>query len=44
LIEVDEALIADTPGFSSYEVFDFPVEELDLLKNVKIVVSVDVYI
>ncbi|MBS9334488.1 ribosome small subunit-dependent GTPase A [Fructobacillus sp. M1-13] len=23
-----ETLIADTPGFSSYEVFDFPVEEL----------------
>ncbi|MCT4376705.1 ribosome small subunit-dependent GTPase A [Leuconostoc suionicum] len=29
LIDVDEALIADTPGFSSYEVFDFSVEELD---------------
>ena len=23
-----EAMIADTPGFSSYEVFDFPVEDL----------------
>lgn len=23
-----ETLIADTPGFSSYEVFDFPIEEL----------------
>lgn len=29
LIHVDDALIADTPGFSSYEVFDFPVEDLD---------------
>ncbi|WP_367300974.1 ribosome small subunit-dependent GTPase A [Leuconostoc carnosum] len=29
LIDVDGALIADTPGFSSYEVFDFPVEDLD---------------
>ncbi|WP_220734276.1 ribosome small subunit-dependent GTPase A [Leuconostoc inhae] len=29
LIRVDDALIADTPGFSSYEVFDFPVEQLD---------------
>ena len=29
LIQVDEALIADTPGFSSYEVFDFPADELD---------------
>ncbi|WP_270746525.1 ribosome small subunit-dependent GTPase A [Leuconostoc lactis] len=29
LIQVDDALIADTPGFSSYEVFDFPVDELD---------------
>lgn len=29
LIQVDDALIADTPGFSSYEVFDFPADELD---------------
>lgn len=29
LIDVEGALIADTPGFSSYEVFDFPVEDLD---------------
>ncbi|GHC17986.1 ribosome small subunit-dependent GTPase A [Leuconostoc lactis] len=29
LIQVDDALIADTPGFSSYEVFDFPSDELD---------------
>ncbi|ADG40031.1 MULTISPECIES: ribosome small subunit-dependent GTPase A [Leuconostoc] len=29
LIQVDDALIADTPGFSSYEVFDFPIEDLD---------------
>ncbi|CAM3138530.1 ribosome small subunit-dependent GTPase A [Leuconostoc rapi] len=29
LIQVDDALIADTPGFSSYEVFDFPLEDLD---------------
>lgn len=29
LIEVGAAMIADTPGFSSYEVFDFSVEELD---------------
>ncbi|GMA70433.1 putative ribosome biogenesis GTPase RsgA 1 [Leuconostoc litchii] len=29
LIQINEALIADTPGFSSYEVFDFPVEDLD---------------
>lgn len=28
LIQVAEALIADTPGFSSYEVFDFPAETL----------------
>lgn len=28
LIQVDDALIADTPGFSSYEVFDFPSDEL----------------
>ncbi|MGO3318142.1 MAG: ribosome small subunit-dependent GTPase A [Leuconostoc carnosum] len=28
LIDVEGALIADTPGFSSYEVFDFPVEDL----------------
>jgi len=28
LIQVNDALIADTPGFSSYEVFDFPVEQL----------------
>ncbi|USS92389.1 ribosome small subunit-dependent GTPase A [Fructobacillus americanaquae] len=28
LVPAFEALIADTPGFSSYEVFDFPVEEL----------------
>ncbi|WP_312981684.1 ribosome small subunit-dependent GTPase A [Leuconostoc falkenbergense] len=29
LIRVDDALIADTPGFSSYEVFDFSAETLD---------------
>lgn len=29
LIQVDDALIADTPGFSSYEVFNFPADELD---------------
>lgn len=29
LIHVDDALIADTPGFSSYEVFDFAAEDLD---------------
>ncbi|MDI6553473.1 ribosome small subunit-dependent GTPase A [Leuconostoc falkenbergense] len=29
LIRVDDALIADTPGFSSYEVFDFSAEALD---------------
>lgn len=29
LIQVDDALIADTPGFSSYEVFDFPADDLD---------------
>lgn len=29
LIKVNDALIADTPGFSSYEVFDFPAEALD---------------
>ena len=29
LIHVDDALIADTPGFSSYEVFDFSAETLD---------------
>ena len=29
LIQVDDALVADTPGFSSYEVFDFPADELD---------------
>lgn len=28
LIQVADALIADTPGFSSYEVFDFPAETL----------------
>ncbi len=29
LIPVESALIGDTPGFSSYEVFDFSVDELD---------------
>lgn len=29
LMPVGESLIADTPGFSSYEVFDFKAEELD---------------
>jgi ribosome biogenesis GTPase / thiamine phosphate phosphatase len=29
LIRVDDALITDTPGFSSYEVFDFSAETLD---------------
>jgi len=29
LIRVGDALIADTPGFSSYEVFDFSAETLD---------------
>jgi ribosome biogenesis GTPase len=29
LMPVGDSLIADTPGFSSYEVFDFTVEELD---------------
>ncbi len=28
LIQVADSLIADTPGFSSYEVFDFPAETL----------------
>ncbi|GAP02751.1 GTPase [Fructobacillus pseudoficulneus] len=40
LIEVPkyQALIADTPGFSSYEVFDFPVEQLgDYFPEIKAV-------
>lgn len=31
LLDVDGVLIADTPGFSSYETFDMTVEELPLL-------------
>ncbi|WP_242361330.1 ribosome small subunit-dependent GTPase A [Limosilactobacillus antri] len=31
LLDVDGALIADTPGFSSYETFDMTVEELPML-------------